>query len=221
MQFKEGMDVVNRAGEKMGSIDRIVIEPGSGEVTHVVVRKGFLLPEDKVVPVEMLVSASEDEVQLRSDVEDLDGLPPFEERHYIPWQDEVAGEPYPPGGARPYAWYPPAGTAWWGYPGYAGYAGYAPYVTPSYVEQNIPEGTVALKDGARVISADGEHVGDIERTFVDSGSNRMTHFVISEGLIFKTKKLVPTAWVRDVSEDEVHLSVHSRTLDRLEEFKEA
>jgi uncharacterized protein YrrD len=219
MEFKDGTEVKTAAGDKVGSIDRVVLDPKTNEVTHVVVRKGFLLPEDKVVRIEDIASSTEDTVTLRSDIKNLDGLPPYEERYYVPWEDVEDRQALGEGRPAPYYWYPPAGAAWWGTPGYAGNYGYAPYLTPVQVVHNIPEGTVALEEGAKVLSSDGEHVGNVERLFVGE-NDRISHFVISEGLIFKTKKLVPTSWVTTVTEDKVHLAVSSKVLDQLDEFKE-
>ena len=219
MEFKDGTEVKTSNGDKVGTIDRVVLDPKTDQVTHVVVRKGFLLPEDKVVRVEDIASASEDTVMLRNDIENLNDLPPYEERYYVPWEDVEDRHAAGPNKAAPYYWYPPVGAAWWGTPGYAGDYGYAPYLTPVEVVHNIPEGTVALKKGAKVYSSEGDHVGNVERLFV-SADERISHFVISEGLIFKSKKLVPTSWVTDVTEDEVYLSVAKKVLDRLEDFEE-
>lgn len=218
MEFKNGTEVRTAEGDKVGTIDRVVIDPKTNEVTHVVVRKGFLLPEDKVLRVEDITSASDVSVTLRDDIENLDDLPPYEERYYIPWEDAEDRHAAGTDTAAPYYWYPPAGAAWWGTPGYTGNYSYAPYLTPVEVVHNIPEGTVALKEGAKVYSRDGDHVGSVERLFV-SADDRISHFVISEGLIFKTKKLVPTSWVTNVTEDEVYLAVDSTVLDRLEAFE--
>lgn len=65
------------------------------------------------------------------------------------------------------------------------------------------------------MSSDGEHVGDVERLFVQPDSNQVTHFLISQGLLFKDHKLVPAHWVRSVEEDKVHLAVSSNFLERL------
>ena len=81
--------------------------------------------------------------------------------------------------------------------------------------QNIPEETVALKEGADVISADGDHMGDVERVLADPDSNQATHFLISKGLLLKEKKLIPAAWVSRVTENEVYLAVGSKLVDRL------
>lgn len=103
---------------------------------------------------------------------------------------------------------------------YAGYYGYAPYVTPRQVERNIPKGSVPLEEGAQVVSADGEAVGSVKRIFTDTKTDRVTHFVVSEGLIFKEKRLIPTAWVKNIKEDEVELSVDAKVVERLREYED-
>jgi len=39
MQFKENAEVVTSSGDKVGRIDRVVIDPKSNELTHLVVKK--------------------------------------------------------------------------------------------------------------------------------------------------------------------------------------
>jgi uncharacterized protein YrrD len=82
-------------------------------------------------------------------------------------------------------------------------------------QRNIPEDTVPLKEGADVMSSDGKHIGDVERLLVDPNTNQVTHFVISQGLFFKDRKLVPAHWVRSVNEEQVQLVVASELLEQL------
>lgn len=216
MQLVEGAKVVTADGEKVGTIDRVVLAPDTREVTHLVVRKGFLFTEDKVVPMSLVGAATEDQVTLREDAGDLEKLPDFQESHYV----SVGPAPLRPGlgdahWASPVVWYPPMGT-WW----ITG--AYADYDRPQYVaktEENIPEGAIALEEGAKVISSDGKHIGDIERIFTDSLEGRATHLLVSEGLILKEKKLIPTVWMNHVLEDEVHLSVDSDLVQSLPEYQ--
>lgn len=70
------------------------------------------------------------------------------------------------------------------------------------------------------MTADAEHVGNVERLFVDPSSNKVTHFVISQGVLFKDRKLVPAHWVRSVDEDQVRLSVTSGLLEQLPSYEE-
>ena len=78
---------------------------------------------------------------------------------------------------------------------------------------------MALEEGAKVISRDGEHVGNVEQVITESQDNRVTHFVISEGFLLKERKLVPAVWVTDVAEDEIHLSVESSLFEHLPEYE--
>jgi uncharacterized protein YrrD len=86
--------------------------------------------------------------------------------------------------------------------------------------RNIPEDTIPLREGTDVMSSDSEHVGDIERLLITPDTNKVTHFVISQGVFFKDRKLVPAHWVRAVEEGKVHLSVPSRLLEQLPSYEE-
>jgi len=222
MKFKQGANVFTSDDQKVGEIDRVVIDPKTDEVTHVVVEKGFLLPIDKVVPISLIGPATEDRVTLRENAGDLEALPDFQEKHYVLLDEKELKEASSQGYARPLHWYPPVGTTWWHTGGYLGYVGFFGYPGPPYVvetERNIPEGTVALKEGAKVISKDGEHVGDVEAVLTDPEEDRATHLVISQGLLLKERKLVPTSWASTVTPDEVHLTVGSRLIEELRKYE--
>ncbi len=213
LEIKEGTPVFTSNGKEVGKVNRFVLNPETDEVTHIVVEKGWLLPEDKVVPFEMIDSASEDKIVLKKDIDDFDQLPSFEETRFV---RANGGEGIPVTGGRTYYapayyWYPPPN-------GYIGYPAYGlPYPTwpPTVTQQNIPENTVPLKDGSNVISSDGKHVGDVERLFIEPDSHKVTHFLISQGLLFKDHKVVPTNWVKSVEENKVNLTVSSKLLEDL------
>jgi hypothetical protein len=107
MQLKKNVTVFTADGEEAGSIDRVVLDPRTKEITDVVVRKGLLFPKDKVIPVEMIDSASENRVTLRKGVEDPDELLDFEETEYVSLEGEDDVQPiFPPDLAQPVYWYP-------------------------------------------------------------------------------------------------------------------
>jgi uncharacterized protein YrrD len=217
MQFKENANVYTLDNEKVGEIERVVLDPQTKEITHLIVRKGFLFIEDKVVPIDMVSSTAEDRITLKT-TEDLESLPDFEEEQYVRVTSVDPGYPHRRGYARPYYWYPAPGFAWWGTQPYPLEA------RPNYVLEtwrNIPEGTVALKEGADVITMDDEHVGDVERIFANPQQERATHLLISKGLFLKEKKIVPTTWINQVTEDRVYLSVSSDFIERLPEYTAA
>jgi uncharacterized protein YrrD len=88
------------------------------------------------------------------------------------------------------------------------------------IERNIPDNTVPLREGAHVISADEKHVGNIERIITNSRNNRVSHFVIAQGLLFKERKLIPITWVSIIKADEIRLAVNSLLLERLQPYQE-
>ena len=216
MELKEGTSVYTPDGQEVGKVSRFVIDPSNNQVTHVVVQKGWLLREDKVVPLEMIDSANNERVELNEKVEDYEDLPPFEETHFVNAAGEEAYSERSADADVPASyWYPPMG--------YLAHPTYGPNVfswPPAEIKQNIPEHTVPLKEGANIISVDEKHVGDLERLFVASDTNNVTHFVISQGLFFKERKLVPAGWVKNVEEDKVYLSVSTNLLDRLPAYQE-
>jgi len=213
MQFKQDASVFTADGRDVGRVDRVVLNPQSKQATHIVVRKGFLFTEDKIVPVSLISTATQDRVTLRPDAGDLDTLPPFEETHYIPLNEaESHSAGYPSEQAYPLYWYPPMG-------GWMGYDFPLPYIEET--RQNIPHYTIAVKEGARVIASDDQRVGSVEQVFTDSATNRVTGFLVSRGLIMKEKRFVPIHWVEHVTEEEVFLSVGTEIIEDLRQFQES
>jgi uncharacterized protein YrrD len=220
LEIKEGTSVFTSGGKEVGKINRFVLDPTTNEVTHIVVQKGWLLPEDKVVPFDMVRSATEDKVILNENIDNFNQLPPFEERHYVEADRgdssaQASGHDPAYRGVPAYYWYPPHG-----YLGYPAYGLNYPYWPPTAVQQNIPADTVPLKEGVDVISSDDKHVGDVESLLVEPESNRATHVVISQGLLFKDRKLIPATWINSAEEDNVHLIVSSKFLERLPSYED-
>lgn len=227
MQYRKGMDVIGVDGEKVGEIDRVVIDPRSGEVTDIVVRSGFLFPTDKVVPVHLVNRTTKDEMKLTVMAEEANNFSDFLETTYIIADEHQLnryGYTSDETLATPYFWYPYAGTT-------AGIWGGTAPVSPSpdtytYPYQqtedvNIPQGTIPLKQGAKVTGIDGKQVGSLERVITDNEKDRVTHLVIVKGTINREKKLVPANWINNVTEDSVELAVNADFVDTLKSFKES
>lgn len=216
MQFKQNAEVLDPRGERVGLIERVVIDPGTKKITHVVVEEGWLFTEKKLVPIGMVDYTNRESVLLQASEEEIDNLPPFEETQFIPIREGDIPSDYRSPNALPLYWYPPVGAFWWRH-------GLSPfYPMPRYTrhdERLIPEGTIALREGSQVISKDGQHVGDVESVFADPEENRATHFMISQGILFKDRKLVPTPWIHTVTEDRVLLKVESGVLENLPEYQ--
>src|SRR5512134_4122838 len=95
MQLKEGMSVFTRSGEEVGKINRFVLDPATNEITHIVIQKGWLLGEDKVLPFEMVRLGTDKKVVLNEEIDDFDQLPPFEETQFVRATDDLPDDPSP------------------------------------------------------------------------------------------------------------------------------
>ena len=80
---------------------------------------------------------------------------------------------------------------------------------------NIPENTVALKEGARVIDCDDKEVGHVAQVLTSTPTEQVTHFLIVKGLLVKEHRLIPVGWVDRLTDDEVKLGVDSSIVERL------
>ena len=225
MQYKQNTPVFTPSGVGVGQIDRVVMDPKTREVTYLVVRKGFLFAEDKVVPIKFVRDATEERVTLEHEAGNLESLPPFEETQYRPldWQQQAGAIDNPPSAntssgtsfAPPLFWYPSVGAQPWASPLWSEPA------FETHVVTNIPDDDVAIKKGARVTTSDHKHAGSVEEVITHAHDNKATHFVISHGLILKTHKAIPVQWIDEVTENEVKLGVKAEMLDLLPEHQAA
>lgn len=207
MIIKEGTDVYTAADESVGSVDRVVLDPLTRDLSHVVVRKGIFFPEDKVIPVEAIATAAEERINLRSTVE-ADDLPPFEEHHFVPM---VEGE-YPAGlqetAGIPLAYYGPYATLT---PAFTS-------VTRTVTERNIPDRAVALQAGAPVIGRTNDVIGRCDEV-IATASGVVTHMVIATEVVgvpagrITTRKAVPISWVEFATDEKVKLGVSGTMMD--------
>jgi uncharacterized protein YrrD len=207
-QFQKNATVLTANGHRLGSLHRIVVNPVSKSLTGIVVRTGSLLnPQEKVVPIDLIAETTEDKVVLRSHPDTPESFEPFEEKRIVDVDQNLdrrtdieniplvtLGKPDLAMSMLPQDY----GEQ---------------YVTS--VEQNIPAGTVAVKEGANVITAEGRYAGSMESAFADPVASQITHLLISNGLIAREKKVIPIHWVMTMDEDEIHLRVEKTSIEEL------
>jgi uncharacterized protein YrrD len=74
--------------------------------------------------------------------------------------------------------------------------------------------------GKPVLSQDGEHIGDVERLIVDPDERVVREFLIKEGGLLSTDRVVHLDLVTNIDGDGIHLSIHSDDADSLPAFVE-
>jgi uncharacterized protein YrrD len=212
MRFVKGAEVFTAAGEKVGAISRIVIDAKTRDVTDLVVERGALFKDEKVIPAGLVDLENEDRIVLRETNQTVDDFLNYETTYFVPVEE--AGAPYE--NVEAAYWYPPVNFQM-----QVPRAGLISTTVPDQVpetETSIPEGRIAISEGAQVISADDKHVGDVEQVIANSEGNTVTHFVIGKGFLLKEHKLVPAFWVSNMDGDKLRLSVDARVFDRLPDY---
>ena len=238
MKLTKDARIITVDGQDIGNLNRFVMDPKSKQVSHIVFETGLLSKEEHVVPMQFVDHVDDHGIHLRAlPVDDIHELPVFEEESYVVSDEGVLLDKgyISDDTVSHYYYYPPApfgadgilrpDDTLMGNPSTRSGGVTGPRIPVSgdqgfvhQVDQNIPDGTVALKEGAKVISSDSKHLGDIEKVFVDTESARATHLLITKGLLFKERKLVPVDWVDLVGEDEVYLSVNSSVTMKLPDY---
>jgi uncharacterized protein YrrD len=214
MGFKKGAPVVNSAGEQVGTLDSVVIDPKNGDVTYLIVRKGAIFTEDKVVPFGMVVRVTDEGIALNDHAGDLDQLPAYLERYFVPADggELVGGTNAPPVYSNPMYGNSSLSPA-------AILASTPRVEGHTEVRTNIPPSDIVLRKGARVETREGTHVGDVDEVLVDGDARRATHFVVARGALFKSRKLIPAEWVTQVDEEVVRLAINDNALERLHDYE--
>jgi sporulation protein YlmC with PRC-barrel domain len=139
-----------------GKVTRVIIDPATGTVTHLVVEpKNWLGAAGRLVPLD-LVDATADGIRLRCTVEEFGRLEAAEETEVL---DSVAG------GLGLGGLYPPMGL---------------PSPVQVIVQDVVPLGEASVERGEPVHAVDGP-VGRVEGLRVDPGDHRVTHVLLQEG----------------------------------------
>lgn len=185
MEFKNGTSVYTSDGKDAGHIRRVVIEPDTNEATHIVVQSGLIGKDDRVIPMAYVESADSEKITLTCPIEEVKGMSPLKIKQEIPMSE---------GAGRGQGYDPMSGSAGWN-------------ATITETKRTIPEELVALKEGAQVVSEDNEHLGNIESVYTANDSHNVTHFMVSQGLLVKTRKSVPVQWVTSLDEKKVRVDI--------------
>jgi uncharacterized protein YrrD len=197
MEFHRNVPVEGTSGRQVGHLERVVLETETRTLTHLVVRIGGLLnKKDKLVPVGHVGEASPAHIVLTVEAGDPEAWADFEAQQVVAVTQETAAPVTSQPAPTPAAYGAPiAGLPSMHVP--------EPYKTQTV--QNIPDGTVAVTLEAKVLTMDGKSVGSIEAVRSATPADRVTHFLVSSGLLTRERKWVPAEWAEGFTDDEIQL----------------
>lgn len=236
MRINLGAKVVTSDGTDVGKIDRLVVDPRSDRMQEFVVRKGFFVEHDVIIPigeVEDRVGNDDDStVHLRMTADQVKQLPEFVETSYMAAPDGMYpglfGDSIGTAGATgggflwPAPIYEPAAQ---GSLGRAGLPADAPLsdgsgsnaVAPGMMGDRLREsrpGNVFLTTGTDVKTRGGDKVGTVDELVVDPERGKVTEMIVKKGLFGGKEIRIPTQFIDEIDDDAVYVTLDKERLAR-------
>ncbi|MCL5256645.1 MAG: PRC-barrel domain-containing protein [Chloroflexi bacterium] len=211
MDFAVGSEVECTDGQG-GHLERIVMDPESERITHLVIRLGWFAPRDVVVPLDKVTKVDERTVYLSISKAELEGMPGFLEEHFVsPSRDWNPPPNYP---RQTVLWlttpvdfegdeYNLFGT------------GFAEY-QPLFVEEteNVPAGSVVIAKGMAVEATDGE-VGHVTEVVTAPNSINVQSLIVHSELGDHENRQIPVDQLDRVEEDRLFLRITTENFTKL------
>ena len=172
-----------------GEVSRIIVDPATETVTHLVIEPKHRRELARLVPVD-LVDAAAGDITLRCTLAEFDKLEAAEE--LAPVENVLGGLGV--GGMMP-----PMGI---------------PATVTTVVYETVPVGETDVGPGERVHAIDGE-IGRVLGFLVDPDDHRMTHVLLQEGHLWGRKKVaIPVSAVTGV-ENGIRLNLTKEQVEGL------
>lgn len=210
MAIQDGTPIITAAGRRIGHVVGIVLDPATGDLSHLIVKRGVIFAKSRLLPADAIDEVGPDRITLAEGVE-AHHLPPYETERFI----QVGGAVHRNGtdgstlAVVPYAPYEPVAAFPLLLP--------QPPPTERVKERNIPDHDVAIAMGTEVTSVDGHHLGKVGKVL--TAHDTVTGFVIDRGLLPKEERAIPASWIRSFEEGELHLGVDAGTVERLPAYR--
>jgi sporulation protein YlmC with PRC-barrel domain len=172
-----------------GKVSRVIIDPATETVTHLVIQPKHRLGVGRLVPLD-LVDATAGDIRLRCTVEEFGQLEPAQEAELV---DDVTGGLGVGGLAAPVG---------------------VTSAMPVILEDVVPLGEAEVDHGEPVHALDGE-IGRVQGFLVDPDDHRVTHVLLEEGHLWGRKKIsIPVSAVTGV-ENGIWLSLTKKQVEDL------
>ena len=212
-KLKIGSDVLCADKQKAGRLDRVVLDPRTGRVTHVVVRRDRSDANSALVPIDLVASEIEagDTIVLTLTKPDFDRLPAYDPAaHAISargWQ----------GANTSYA----AGDVVFALGGNPSSLGNLVPRSEGRSAATLTQPSVDLSRATEVVCDDGP-AGHVELLLLDPVRGAATHAVVRRAwldLVPREDLVVPLAWARRISSERIELAVSRADLDLLPRYR--
>ena len=193
-----------------GQLSRIITDPATRKITHLVIKPQHRLGSDRLVPIE-LVDMTADDISLRCTLAEFEELQPAEEI------DLAEGDKYGGGygDAESVQGYGNVGSM--GVGGSISGTGIGTglgHRTRTIKHDVVPMGEAELVPGEHVHAVDGE-IGQVLGFIVDPDDQRVTHVVLREGHLWGRREVaIPISAVTAIDEG-IRLNITKKQVEEL------
>lgn len=215
IKLELGQDVYARDGEKVGSVDRLIINPRTRAIEEIIVHSGFFTREDKLIETGLIERADSGGVRLNASGDEVHGFPTFVEERYTAaphegWQD--AGMVIPNAGGTGQLLYEAPVTGR-GYPNTGSIFDPAPIDPPPLeTTSNVPENDAMISDGTDVVGANGNKLGMVSDVTFDAEGG-LEGFTVKAGLFFKHDVRINADQIAEIGSNHIRLSITADQAD--------
>ena len=193
-----------------GELIRMITDPATRKVTHLVIKPKHRRQSDRLVPVD-LVDMTADDISLRCTLAEFDELQPAEEIDLVEGDEYGGGY----GDVESVQGYGNVGSM--GVGGSVSGAGVGAGVghrVRTVTHHVVPMGEAELCPGEHVHAVDGE-IGQVLGFIVDPDDQRVTHVVLKEGHLWGRKEVaIPISAVTAIDEG-VRLNITKKQVEDL------
>lgn len=201
-----GADVICQDG-RCGKLLKLVVDPEQAEITDLIVEKGFLLKEDRMIPLDKIEKTSPEEIQLSLTGEELEELETYQEFAFEVIKPEE-GEDFSEGEIVMYS---PMVTP------YGSVAGPFLPAVRKLVQEGLEEDQKVVQRGTAVVNQE-QNLGEIDHLLVDRETGKIRHLVLEVGALDHAV-ILPFAEVQEIKQDRVVVAILEEELEELPRYR--
>jgi sporulation protein YlmC with PRC-barrel domain len=211
VQFTIGSNASCIDGE-CGVLTRVVIDPLTNEVTHLVIQPKHAGAESKLVALDLLDPSAGEQPHLKCSLAHFAALPAAEQTDFIPGNSGHPG--YTPDQAMSWPYYGIGmGRGFGGLsPGADSGAGISPQ---ERTYESVPAGEIDIHRGDTVHATDAD-IGRVQGLVISMPDHQVSHILLQEGHLFGRKDVsIPISAVAGVGHG-INLNISKRQVQDLE-----
>jgi len=185
-----------------GKTIRVIIDPIKKQLTHIVVQgKGLHAGMEQLVPVDIILESTLDEIQLRCTRKEFILLESFLEYEYIPGEEGLFDFEQDHYSMHPFM-----------LPDFEDEVEYEPHYATI---ERIPHGELSFRRGAKVHASDGT-IGQVDAFLVSPEDHHISHLVLREGHLWGKKRVtIPVVEIDRVEDNQVFLKLDQRAIEKI------